>query len=114
MGGGWINAWRAEHEDVDAARPKVRLLPFEDRTEQELDPTYLKTILAQRMRLSGVFDVASEEDTQVDFNGKGTLLRLAEQRGGQRYSVYTATLEITDPETDGVVHACEATVEGEM
>ena len=113
MTGGWIHDWRAEQPDVDVARPKIRMLPFEDRTGQDLDPTYLNTVLAQRMRLSGVFDLAGE-DTEPDFLGKGTLLRLAERRGDRRYSVYTATLELQKPQGGTVVHACEATVKGDM
>lgn len=111
--GGWINAWRAEQPDVDVARPKIRLLPFEDRTSQDLDPTYLNTILAQRMRLSGAFDLAGD-NVEPDFLGKGTLLRLAEGNATDRYAVYIATLELQNPKSGRVVHACEATVKGEL
>lgn len=113
VGGGWINRWRAEHEDVNVARPKVVLEPFEDRTEQDLDPVYLNSILAQRMRISGVFDVVDEPDG-ADFIARGQLLRLAERKAGRRVSVYTALLNFYHPKDRRTVHTCQATVEGEL
>ncbi len=113
VGGGWINRWRANHEDVDVARPKVYLDEFDDRTGQDLDPSYLNTVLAQRMRISGVFDIVDTVD-QSDFIGRGQLLRLAERDRKGRYSVYTAILKLADPASRRTVHSCEASVQGEM
>ncbi len=113
VSGGWINRWRADHEDVDVARPRVFLDPFVDKTEQDLDPTYLNTVLAQRMRISGVFEVVDEVES-ADFIGQGELLRLAERDGKGRYSVYTAILKMRDPKDRRTVHSCEASVQGEM
>jgi|GEM_PF-2299325 len=114
VAGGWINEWRSKHEDVDVARPKVKLTQFEDRTEQDLDSTYLHRTLEQRMRLSGVYDIVADE-ADADFLAKGKLLRLAERtRSGDRISVYTAILDLTDPKSGKVVYTCETTVRGEM
>lgn len=111
--GGWINAWRARTGDVDAARPKVMLKTFEDKTDQGLDQTYLHRTLEQRMRLSGVYDMVPDE-AQADFVAQGKLLRMAERVGGERISVYTAVLDLVDNETKTVAYTCEATVRGEM
>lgn len=112
--GGWIHQWRSEHEDVDVARPKIFLAEFEDRTGQELDPVYLNRTLEQRMRISGVYDMLPSEEG-ADFIGKGKLLRMAERdRRGDRFSVYTAILDLVNPETGEVAYSCEASVQGEM
>lgn len=114
VAGGWINEWRSKHEDIDVARPKIKLTEFEDRTEQDLDSTYLHRTLEQRMRLSGVYDIVADEG-DADFLAKGKLLRLAERtRSGDRISVYTAILDLTDPKSGKVVYTCETTVRGEM
>ena len=111
--GGWINRWRSTLSDVDTARPKVFLENFDDKTGQDLDPTYLKSVLAQRMRLSGVFDMLDEPDG-AHFIADGELLRLAERDGKGRYSVYTAILKMKNPTERSTVHSCEASVQGEM
>ena len=113
VGGGWVNRWRAEHEDVNVARPKVFLDEFDDKTGQDLDPSYLNSVLAQRMRISGVFEIVDSAD-QADFLGRGKLLRLAERDSKGRYSVYTAILSLADPNSRRTVHSCEASVQGEM
>lgn len=113
VAGGWINAWRAEQPDIDTPRPKIHVRDFEDKTGQDLDPEYLNSVLEQRMRLSGVYDLVSS-DEGADFIGRGVLMRLAERRGGERVSVYTAVLNLVVPGTEDVKYSCEATVQGEM
>lgn len=113
VAGGWINEWRSTHADVDVARPKVFLDAFEDRTKQDLDPVYLQRVLAQRMRLSGVYDMVPDAEG-ADFVGRGKLLRMAERHRGERISVYTAVLDLVDPASGTVAYTCEATVRGEM
>lgn len=113
VAGGWINEWRASNPDVDAARPKVQLASFEDKTDQELDQTYLHRTLEQRMRLSGVYDMVNEA-SEADFVARGKLLRMAERMGGERISVYTAVLDLVDTKSSKVAYTCEATVRGEM
>lgn len=114
IGGGWISAWRAQAKDVDTPRPRIRLQGFEDKTGQNLDGDYLVTELERRMRMSGVFEMVPD-GTPADFIAHGKILRLAERndRGG-RFSVYTATLELTDPATSRLAYSCEATVQGEL
>lgn len=114
VAGGWIDTWRSTHANVDVARPKVQLTDFEDRTEQDLDSTYLHRTLEQRMRLSGVYDIVADP-AQADFLAKGKLLRMAERTSsGDRISVYTAILDLMDPKSGKVVYTCETTVRGEM
>lgn len=113
VAGGWINEWRSKHEDVDVARPKIHLETFEDKTDQDLDQTYLHRTLEQRMRLSGVYDMVSSA-SDADFVGRGKLLRMAERSGGERISVYTAVLDLVNPKTNETAYTCEATVRGEM
>ncbi len=113
VAGGWIDTWRSTHEDVDVARPRIRLTGFEDKTGQDLDPSYLQSVLAQRMRLSGVFEMVGPED-EADFDAKGVLHRLAERAGGDRISVYTARLKLVSLANSKTVYGCEATVKGEM
>jgi hypothetical protein len=114
VGGGWISKWRSTHEDVDALRPKIFLAEFEDKTGQDLDPSYLKSVLEKRMRVSKVFEMVSSADTS-DFIGRGRLLRLAERgSSGKRFSVYTVTLDLLNPNTDQIAQTCEATVQGEL
>jgi hypothetical protein len=113
VAGGWINEWRSKQPNIDAAKPKVHLRDFEDQTGQGLDPTYLNTTLEQKMRISGVYEMTADDEGS-DFIGKGTLLRMAERAGGDRISVYTATLKLIEPSTNKVVYSCEATVQGEM
>ncbi|MBK8011156.1 MAG: hypothetical protein IPK13_07375 [Deltaproteobacteria bacterium] len=114
IAGGWINRWRASNPDVNAAKPKIFLSPFEDATGLDLDPEYLRSTLEQRMRRTQAFEMVSER-SGCDFIGRGKLHRLAE-RGpkGERFSVYTATLALLDPNTEKVAYSCEATVRGEM
>lgn len=95
------------------ARARVFLDDFADKTKQDLDPSYLNSVLAQRMRISGAFDVVDDRD-QADFIGHGELLRLAERDRHGRYSVYTAILKMKNPQTGRTVHSCEASVQGEM
>ena len=113
VAGGWINEWRSKQPDVDVAKPKIHLRDFEDKTGQNLDPTYRNTTLEQKMRLSGVYEMTSE-DAGSDFIGKGVLLRMAERTSGGRISVYTVTLNLMEPASGKVVYSCEATVQGEM
>jgi PBP1b-binding outer membrane lipoprotein LpoB len=114
VAGGWISQWRSTAKDVDQAKPRIVLRPFEDKTGQELDPEYLNTELQRRMRVSGVFDMVAE-GAELDFYARGKLLRLAERTGrGDKISVYTATLEVIDPATEKIAYSCEATVKGEM
>lgn len=114
VAGGWINQWRSTNEDVDAARPKIFMKAFENKTGKELDPTYLNAVLEQRMRTSGVFDMVTESG-EPDFIGHGKLLRLAERgSGGARFSVYSAILELKDPTTEKMAYSCETSVKGEM
>ena len=55
------------------------------------------------------------EGAERDFDGRGRLLRLAERDArGDRYSVYTVTLDLIEPGGDRVAYSCEATVKGEM
>jgi hypothetical protein len=114
VGGGWIDKWRSTHEDIDVAKPKIHLSEFEDKTGQDLDPTYLMSVLEKRMRMSGVFEMMSGPDGS-DFIGRGRLLRLSERTPkGKRFSVYTVTLELLEPASDRVAYSCEATVQGEL
>lgn len=113
VAGGWISEWRSKHEDPEVARPKIFLRDFEDQTKQDLDPTFLSKELERRMRLSRVFEMVSEEG-DYDFIGRGKLLRLAERTRQGRVSVYTAVLELLDPDSQKVVYSCEATVEGDL
>jgi hypothetical protein len=114
VGGGWISKWRSTAKDVDQARPRIHLVGFEDKTQQNLDPEYLNSELEKRMRMSGVFDMVAE-GAELDFIGQGKLLRLAERNArGDRISVYTATLDLIDPQTKQKAYSCEATVKGEM
>ena len=59
VAGGWINEWRSKQPDVDVAKPKMHLRDFEDKTGQNLYPTYLNTTSEPKMRLSGVSTMAS-------------------------------------------------------
>jgi len=114
VGGGWISRWRSEHEDIDVAKPKIHLAEFEDKTGQDLDPTYLQSVLEKRMRMSGVFEMVPSADAP-DFIGRGRLLRLSERTPkGKRFSVYTVTLELSEPSSDRIAYSCEATVQGEL
>lgn len=114
IAGGWIARWRSTAKDIDQAKPRIVLRPFEDKTEQGLDSDFLNQQLEQRMRLSGVYDMVAA-GAEFDFYGRGKLLRLAERAGsGKRVTVYTAILEFVDPQTDKVAYSCEATVQGEM
>ena len=114
VAGGWISRWRATQPDIDIAKPKIYLRDFEDRTEQNLDPAYLTSELDQKMRLSGVYEMVSSGDG-AHFIGRGKLMRLAERTSkGDRVSVYTAVLELIDPQSERVAYSCEATVRGEM
>ena len=107
VGGGWIDRWRADN-DIDAPRPSVVLRDFEDKTGQDLDPSYLHSVLAQRMRLSGVFDMVSDAG-DADFVADGELRRLAERDSQGRYSVYTAILKFSEASGGGrTVYSCEA------
>ncbi|MCB9654009.1 MAG: hypothetical protein H6729_07780 [Deltaproteobacteria bacterium] len=114
IAGGWINRWRANNSDVNAAKPKIFLAPFDDATGLNLDPEYLRTTLERRMRRTQAFEMVADR-SGCDFIGQGKLHRLAE-RGpkGERFSVYTATLALLDPTTEKVAYSCEATVRGEM
>ncbi len=111
--GGWIERWRSTHSDVNVAKPRVRLTDFEDRTGQDLDGDYLRSVLEQRMRLSGVYEVVQDED-RADFVAKGSIRRMAERVRGERVSVYTAILEFDAVATGRRYHQCESTVRGEM
>lgn len=113
VAGGWIDTWRASAPDVDVAKPRIFVAEFEDKTDQDLDPSYLRTVLEKRMRLSGVYELVTES-AERDFTGRGRLLRLAERVGGKRVSVYTATLDMLDPNSGAVAYSCEATVRGEL
>lgn len=113
VGGGWIDEWRAGSADPDVAKPKIFLEGFEDRTKKDLDPSYLASVLSQRLRLSGVFDMRPD-GAAVDFVGRGRLLRMSERVGSERISVYTAVLDLVDPKSDRVAYSCEATVRGEL
>jgi hypothetical protein len=114
VAGGWIHKWRAEQPNVDAAaKPKIYLEGFEDRTDKGLDPSYLHSQLESRMRKSGVYEMVTGEG-EHDFIGRGRLLRLAERSGRTRISVYTAVLDLVDPKSGKVAYNCEATVEGEL
>lgn len=113
VAGGWIAKWRSTAKDIDQAKPRIMLRAFEDRTGQGLDPLYLNQTLEKKMRTSGVFDLVAE-GAETDFYGRGILHLLAERSGGERISVYTATLELIDPLTEKIAYSCEATVKGEM
>lgn len=114
VAGGWIHRWRAEQPNVDAAaKPRIYLEGFEDKTDKGLDPSYLHSQLESRMRKSGVYEMVSG-DGDHDFIGRGRLLRLAERSGKSRISVYTAVLDLVDPKTGKIAYNCEATVEGEL
>ncbi|MCC6807043.1 MAG: hypothetical protein IT381_06445 [Deltaproteobacteria bacterium] len=113
VGGGWIARWRSEGH-MQQARPKIWLQGFEDRTGQNVDPTFMTSETEGRMRLSGVFDMVSEGGAP-DFIATGKLLRLAEiGKNGARVSVYTATLDLLDAATKKPVASCSADVEGEL
>lgn len=113
VGGGWIARWRSEGH-MNSARPKIWLSGFEDRTGQNVDPTYLASETESRMRLANVFDMVAEAGAP-DFIAVGKLLRLAEiGKNGARISVYTAILELQDPVSKKTVQSCEANVEGEL
>lgn len=113
LGGGWIAKWRSEGH-MQTARPKLWLSGFEDRTGQNVDPTYMTTETEARLRLGGVFEMVNEQGGP-DFIASGKLLRLAEiGKNGARVSVYTAILELQDPATKKTVQTCEANVEGEI
>jgi len=112
IAGGWISKWRSTNEDPVAARPKIELQDFEDKTGQNIDTTYMNSELERRMARSNVFEIVKEG---ADFVAHGKLLRLAERgKGGARISVYTAVLDLYDPETNKRAYGCEATVEGEL
>lgn len=112
VAGGWISKWRSTNPDYEAARPKIKLEDFEDKTGQSIDTTYMTSELERRMSTSGVFDMVTEAP---DFVAHGKLLRLAERgKGGARISVYTAVLDLHDPATGKRAYGCEATVEGEL
>jgi hypothetical protein len=113
IGGGWISRWRSTQKDIDVARPRIFLRGFEDKTDQNLDPSYLATELERRMRMSGAFDMVPEGQ-ETDFIAQGKILRLAERAGKGRISVYTATLDLIDPSTNKKAYDCEATVQGEL
>jgi hypothetical protein len=114
VAGGWIHRWRSEQPSVDgAAKPRIYLEGFEDRTDKGLDPSYLLSQLESRMRKSGVYEMVSAEG-EHDFIGRGRLLRLAERSGRIRVSVYTAVLDLVNPTTGKIAYNCEATVEGEL
>jgi hypothetical protein len=113
IGGGWISKWRSTQKDIDVARPRIFLKGFEDKTDKNLDPTYLVTELERRMRMSGAFDMVPE-GAPTDFIAQGKILRLAERAGKGRISVYTATLELLDPTTNQRAYDCEATIQGEL
>src|SRR5688500_13954657 len=61
VAGGWISKWRSTNEDVDQAKPRIWLKPFEDKTGQGLDPEYLNQELERRMRMSGVYEMVTED-----------------------------------------------------
>lgn len=114
VAGGWIHRWRAEQPNVDAAaKPRIYLEGFEDKTDKGLDPSYLHSQLESRMRKSGVYEMVSGGG-EHDFIARGRLLRLAERSGRTRVSVYTAVLDLVDPKSGKIAYNCEATVEGEL
>lgn len=113
VSGGWIERWRSTHENPDVAKPRVFLEGVENDTGQALEADYLRSVLEQRMRLSGVYDMVADP-SDADFVARGRLKRLAERVGGRRVSVYTAILELESTATGKRAHQCEATVEGEM
>ena len=113
VAGGWIERWRAIAPDVDVAKPRLHLLGFEDKTGQNLDQTYLMSVLERRMRMSGVYDLVSA-DAGKDFDVRGRLLRMSERTKTGKTSVYTAILEVIAPKDAKIVYSCEATVRGEM
>lgn len=99
---------------MDVVRPKIFVSGFEDRTGLSIDTTYMASELESRMRLSGVYEMVSDQ-AGAHFLGNGKLLRLAELgKNGARVSVYTAVLDLVDPESKKTVQSCEATVEGEL
>ena len=98
---------------MDVAKPKIHVRDFEDKTGQDLDPSYLNSVLEQKMRLSGVYEMVTS-DEEADFVGRGVLMRMAERPGSERISFYTAMLNLVDPNTKKVAYTCEATVRGEM
>ncbi len=113
IGGGWIARWRSEGH-MQVARPKLWVSGFEDRTGQNIDPTYMTSETESRLRLTGVFELVGESGAP-DFVASGKLLRLAEMgKNGARVSVYTAVLDMADPASKRTVQSCEATVEGEL
>jgi PBP1b-binding outer membrane lipoprotein LpoB len=113
VAGGWIERWRSTAPDVDVAKPRIQLLGFEDKTGQDLDPTYLMSVLERRMRMSGVYDLVTEGGKK-DFDARGRLLRMSERTKTGKTSVYTAILEIIAPADGKVAYSCEATVRGEI
>lgn len=113
VAGGWIHRWRASTGNTDVAKPRIHLRDFEDKTGQELDATYLNSVLERRMQLSGVYEMVAA-DASPDFVARGKLLRMAESKGKRRVTVYTALLEIVSTDGRKTAYSCEATVEGEM
>ena len=113
VAGGWIEKWRATAPDVDVAKPRIVLTGFEDKTGQELDPTYLLSVLERRMRMSGVYEM-TQKGGERDFDARGRLLRMSEGTARGKISVYTAILEILDPKSGQIAYSCEASVRGEM
>lgn len=112
IGGGWIAEWRSEHEDVDVARPRVRLRAIDDQTGQGLDPSYLGAVLEKRMRRSGVFDVAAAGGADpVDFEASVRILRLSEVgKKGRRFAVYSAIMQLSPAAGGRPGYSCEASV----
>jgi PBP1b-binding outer membrane lipoprotein LpoB len=113
VAGGWIERWRSTAPDVDVAKPRIRLLGFENKTKQDFDPSYLQSVLARRMRMSGVYEMVAES-AERDFDARGRLLRMYERMGGKKISVYTAILDIISPSDGKIAYSCEASVRGEM
>ena len=111
--GGWVERWRSAAEDPDVAKPRVHLEAFEDETGQDLDGDYLHSVLEQRMRLSGVYDVVGQA-SEADFRARGQIKRLEERVGGRRIPVYVAMLELSEMATGRDAHRCEAAVQGEI
>lgn len=113
VAGGWVNRWRSTHENPDVAKPRIFLTAFLDETGQDLDSDYLRSVLEQRMRLSGVYEMVAEGQ-ETDFVAQGKLKRLAERVNGERVSIYTALLEIENVGSGKRAHQCEASVQGEI
>jgi len=113
VAGGWIEKWRSTAPDVDVAKPRIQLVGFEDKTGQDLDPTYLLSVLERRMRMSGVYEMVAAGGER-DFDAKGRLLRMSERTRTGKVSVYTASLDIISPKDGKIAYSCEASVKGEM